>query len=300
MSLSLCILASGSSGNCSVVRADGGGSSGVILIDAGLSPRQTAKRLDGTGVTLDHVAGICLTHLDWDHFNRGWVRQILKRGIRVYCGPRHRDALLEQAGDEIGPYLHEIDGRGFEPVPGLAVEAIDLRHDEAGSHGFVVECGAARLAYATDLGRVPPTLVDRFAGADLLAIESNYDVRMQLESARPQFLKNRIMGGRGHLSNAEALDAVRRIFDRSHALHGRWPSHVVLLHRSRECNCPRLLRRLFCGDRRLADRLVLAEQHARTEWLSPTERPKFVGEQLTLQFGSGVLSVERGLSSVDC
>lgn len=282
MSLSICILASGSSGNCSVVRtADGR----VMLIDAGLSPRQTAKRLDGTGVTVDQVEAICLTHLDCDHFHRGWMKLIEENGIRVFCGARQRHALVSYDGHAVSRQVREIDGNPFEPLRGLCADAIDLRHDDAGSHGFVFSAAGGRVAYATDLGRAPPTLVERFAGVDILAIESNYDVAMQLASARPSFLKNRIMGGRGHLSNAEAFDAARRIFDRSHAEHGRLPSHVVLLHRSRECNCPKLLREYFCRDRRFVDRLVLAEQDARTEWLSPTARPAFLGEQLTLSWG---------------
>jgi phosphoribosyl 1,2-cyclic phosphodiesterase len=282
MSLSLCILASGSAGNCSVVRS---GDGRVLLVDAGLSPKHTAKRLDGTGVRLDQIEAICLTHLDWDHFRRSWIRLIKQNGIRVFCGPRHRHHLLQEDDSlEFESLVVEIDTNPFEPVRGLCADAIELRHDEAGSHGFVFAAGAAQIAYATDLGRVPPYLIDRFCGVDVLAIESNYDVAMQLQSLRPQFLKTRIMGGRGHLSNREAFDAVKRIFDRSHAKHGKLPSHVVLLHRSQECNCPKLLQKFFSADKRFIDRLVLAEQDCRTEWLCPTERPKLVGEQLMLMW----------------
>lgn len=279
MSLSLCILASGSSGNCAVVRT---GEGRVVLIDAGLSPRQTAIRLDGTGVTIDQIEAICLTHLDCDHFHRGWAKLIEASGIRVFCGTRQREQLVRYDGHALERRVREFDGNPFEPVRGLCADAIDLRHDDAGSHGFVFSSGGARLAYATDLGRAPPLLIERFADADIVALESNYDVQLQLQSQRPQFLKNRIMGGRGHLSNHEAFDAVRRIFDRSHARRGRLPSHVVLLHRSRECNCPERLRALFLTDPRMTDRLVLAEQHCRSPWLSPIDRPAFRGEQLTL------------------
>ena len=66
MSLELCVLASGSSGNCSMVRA----AAGVVLIDAGIGPRTVAKRMIGSGVSLRDVRAICLTHLDSDHFSR--------------------------------------------------------------------------------------------------------------------------------------------------------------------------------------------------------------------------------------
>jgi phosphoribosyl 1,2-cyclic phosphodiesterase len=279
MSLSLCILASGSGGNCAVLRCDDGG---ALLVDAGLSPRSTARRMDGTGVRLEAVEAICLTHLDFDHFHRGWIKQIVKQSIRVYCGPRHADELFALGGEELAPFIHAIDGQLFEPVRGVVCSAIAFRHDDAGSHGFEFSCGETRFAYATDLGRVPRELIEHFAGVDVLCLESNYDVKMQIQSSRPQFLKNRIMNGRGHLSNHEAYDAIRRIFDRSHAVFGKLPSHVVLLHRSRECNCPKLLREFFHRDRRFVDRLVLAEQHERSEWLSPTPRPRLIGEQLML------------------
>src|SRR3954465_4662416 len=80
MSLELCILGSGSSGNCSVLRTP----NGVMLIDAGLGPRTVARRLDGTGVRVDDVRAICLTHLDSDHFTTNWCETILKRGIRLF------------------------------------------------------------------------------------------------------------------------------------------------------------------------------------------------------------------------
>lgn len=280
MSLSLCILASGSSGNCAIVRCS---DRSAVLIDAGLSPRRTAERLAGTGVGIDDIDAICLTHLDGDHFHRGWLRQIETLGIRLFTGPQHRRSLLGITGDSIAHLVVEIDSAdAFKPAPGIVADAIDLNHDDAGSHGFVFASSDAQIAWATDLGRVPQRLIDRFAGADIVALESNYDRRMQVESTRPQFLKNRIMNGRGHLSNDEAFAAIRRILDRSDELHRRLPSHVVLLHRSDECNCPNLVRELFSRDPRLVDRLVLAEQHCRGEWLCPVARPPCLGQQLTL------------------
>jgi hypothetical protein len=108
---------------------------------------------------------------------------------------------------------------------------------------------------------------------------------MQLDSARPWFLKNRIMGGRGHLSNEQALDAVRAILDRSEQQQSRLPRHIVLLHRSRQCNCPKRLRDLFSADPRIIGRLTLAEQFEPTGWLRVHPRlMPLVGEQLTMAF----------------
>ena len=116
-----------------------------------------------------------------------------------------------------------------------------------------------RIGYATDLGRVPRYFFDRFRDLDCIALESNYDPQMQADSARPRFLKRRITGGHGHLSNLQAFAAIRKLLDRARRL----PDHIVLLHRSQECNCPDLVRRLFSADQRIASRLTLAQQH---EW----------------------------------
>ena len=129
---------------------------------------------------------------------------------------------------------------------------------------------------------MPDDLVEQFCDLDVLAIESNYDPKMQRDSGRPWFLQRRITGGRGHLSNEQALAAVRRIFARCESAGRRLPAHVVLLHRSRQCNCPRLLRQLFSQDPRIAARLTLAEQYERSEWLRPRPAPPLVGEQLSL------------------
>jgi hypothetical protein len=105
---------------------------------------------------------------------------------------------------------------------------------------------------------------------------------MQLGSGRPQFLKTRIMGGRGHLSNEQALEAIVKMLDRCQRRGRRLPEHIVLLHRSRQCNCPRLVRRLFERDQRIASRLTLAEQFERSGWLRLRPSPPLVGEQLVL------------------
>ena len=96
--------------------------------------------------------------------------------------------------------------------------------------------------------------MEQFVDLDVLALESNYDPRMQEQSDRPLYLKRRIMGGRGHLSNAQALGAIRQMLDRSAKQTGNLPAHIVLLHRSRQCNCPDLVRRMFAADARIGAR----------------------------------------------
>ena len=168
----------------------------------------------------------------------------------------------------------------FSPLDGLTCDPIHFAHDRLGSHGFVVDGFGYRIGYATDLGHVPRYFFDRFRDLDCIALESNYDIQMQADSARPWFLKRRITGGHGHLSNLQAFAAIRKLLDHAHQL----PDRIVLLHRSRECNCPDVVRRLFCTDQRIASRLTLAQQHERSAWLGRINRPAYVGEQFAFGF----------------
>ena len=285
MSLELCVLASGSSGNCSVIRT----AAGALLIDAGIGPRTTKKRLAGTGVTLHDVKAICLTHLDSDHFNPTWVGTIVKLGIRLHCCANRVDEIIRRADVEIADafarLIFPFERRHFDVLPGVRLRPLRFAHDREGSHGFVIDGPGCRIGYATDLGRVPVTLIDDFCDLDVLAIESNYDPVMQRTSGRPWFLQQRIMCGKGHLSNQQAFEAVRAVLDRCERAGMRLPSHIVLLHRSRECNCPKLMRQLFSRDARIAPRLTLADQFEPSGWLKVHDRAPLVGEQMSLAWG---------------
>lgn len=275
MTLELCVLASGSAGNASIVRSP----SGVLLIDAGIGPRTLAERLNGTGVGLVDISAVCLTHLDGDHFSSSLRATLRRLNIPIYCHADQVDFLVERAPDLI-QLIRPFGVAAFSPIAGLACDPVRFAHDRLGSHGFVIDGFGYRIGYATDLGRVPRHFFDRFSDLDSIALESNYDHQMQIGSARPWFLKRRIMGGHGHLSNFQALAAVRKLLDRSRRL----PDHIVLLHRSQECNCPHLVRQIFSADPRIASRLTLAEQHERSPWLGRVNRPALAGEQLMFSF----------------
>ena len=273
MSLEICVLASGSAGNAAILRSP----AGIVLIDAGIGPRTLAKRLDGTGVRPTDIAALCLTHLDSDHFSARWALTLRRLNIPIYCHANKVEALASRSPDLV-PLIRPFNVDAFSPIDGLTCDPIHFAHDQLGSHGFVVEGFGYRIGYATDLGHVPSYFFDRFRDLDCIALEANYDPQMQANSARPLFLKRRIMGGHGHLSNLQALAAIRKLLDRTR----RFPDHIVLLHRSQECNCPDLVRQLFSTDRRIASRLTLAQQHERSPWLGRIDRPHYVGEQLTL------------------
>ncbi len=140
--------------------------------------------------------------------------------------------------------------------------------------------GSPRIGYATDLGHVPDALIDLFAGVDLLMLESNYDPHLQLTSSRPAFLKARVMGDHGHLSNEQALDACRRIAAKSPRGN---PQKIVLLHRSQQCNTHELVRQTFASEPMFAKCFTVAQQRRHTPWFAVRPLDAIMREQLTMR-----------------
>ena len=255
----LCVLGSGSSGNCMAVEGPGG----TVLVDCGFSPRETRRRMEAAGFRPGDVRAVVLTHPDSDHLHPGWTRSIGGlAGPRLLVRRRHVEA---------------VGGRGFERTwidafdgdfdcAGIRFEPLPVPHDSLGSTAFRIRVGNRCAAHATDCGRPTERLVQFLRGADVLLLESNYDPPMQLASRRSPHLIERIMGGSGHLSNEQALGIAEEV-------HRAQPlSALVLLHLSRECNCPLLLDRLY-RERApaLAARLVITSQREPSRVLEPAE-----------------------------
>ncbi len=260
----LCVLASSSGGNCTLVRwCDASGAPHTCLIDLGLSPRRTRLVLGGLGLRLEDIGSVVLTHLDTDHCHPGWEG----KDASLYrtddaALPRHVPLLLARshmghAGRRLLNAGRFLPFRDHVDLPGSATARVLMNsHDDSGTACFRFTLGGGReLGFATDLGHTTDALVNHLAGVDVLAIESNYCPRLQLASDRSAALKDRIMGGAGHLSNQQAAEAVRRIEPQS---------HVVLLHLSRQCNTPELAAAEHAG----ADYALTIAHHDRpTRWV---------------------------------
>lgn len=235
MSEALCVLASSSGGNCSALVVHGPDGPGLLLLDAGLSPRRTRAMLRDAGLADLPILAIVLTHLDADHWNVGWL-EARPETTRLYIHRRHRGRATRE-GILHRPTLLFDDP--FSPAPGVAVSPLLCSHDELGVAAFrITLAGGATLGYATDVGRPTDELVGHLAGVDVLALESNYCPVMQRASGRPAYLVRRIMGGGGHLSNQQSADLALRIAPRE---------HIVLLHLSRQCNTPDAARAAYDG-----------------------------------------------------
>ena len=241
------VLGSGSSGNCSLIRIG----ERWVMIDAGFSMKQTKERMRTHAVQINDVSDVLVTHFDRDHFNPAWSRTLQQRGINVHLHEKHIPRAIRAGldGDCLVPFTNQIQ------LYGTNIETIRFAHDALGTVGFIFDTGEIRFGFATDLGHVPQLLLDRFVNLDGVALESNYDPMMQQTSNRPESLKHRIMNGEGHLSNEQSLAAICHIASESEL------QHIVLLHLSRQCNSPHLIRDLYlhnCPD--LHENLTITTQ----------------------------------------
>jgi len=276
--MQLCVLGSGSGGNSTVLRCRGR----TLLLDAGFGPATIDHRLRQAKVEPESIEAICLTHLDRDHCRPSWLAAARERGIRVFAHHWHLpDLHASDAGAALlnAGLVEPIGDEPIKPLPGLVAHARRVQHDQQGTLAFRLTDHKAALGYATDLGHVPPALIEHFAGVDVLCLEANYDPEMTRNNARPTFVNRRNMASSGHLSNRQALDAAQRIADRSP--HDR-PERLVLLHRSSECNHPTTVRRTFEQDPALARRVILTDQRRRSRWIPVRPVPPMRRAQLTL------------------
>lgn len=260
------VLASGSAGNCSVIVLIDATVRRIILVDLGLSPRRTFALLAQMGLGPHQLDHALVTHFDQDHFHPGWATR-LPAHARLHVHQSH--ATRAYARGCVPSLIRHFDGP-VELEPGVRMSPILLSHDDEGVAAFRFDlrsdAGEGALGFATDLGHAPPALLNHFQGVDVLAIESNYCPRMQKASDRPDFLKDRIMGGRGHLSNQQSAKVVHTLAEDGTL------QHVVLLHLSRQCNDPGVALEPHAG----ADYAVtIADQHRPTRWitLAPIPRP---------------------------
>ncbi len=238
MSLEVCVLASGSSGNCTYIASE----KTRILIDAGLSAKQVAVRLEQIGVVPESINGICVSHEHGDHV--AGIRVLQKRhGIPVYANAGTLNGIRRQ------PKSHEITARIFQTgapfqIGDITVEPFSVPHDAYEPVGFRLINGECRVGIVTDLGMPTALVRDKLRGCSAIIIESNHDEDLLREALRPWPLKQRIRSRQGHLSN---IDAARLIAESAtEALQ-----HVFLAHLSSDCNTPDIALRTIASQLRL-------------------------------------------------
>jgi phosphoribosyl 1,2-cyclic phosphodiesterase len=236
MGVSVSMLASGSRGNCAIVAS----ARTKILVDAGLSCRETFKRMKSLGDDPRSLSAILITHEHCDHIY-GLATLAKRLRIPVFMtGATHQAwarALRDKNGER--PQLEKLErfesGRSFQ-VGDIAVKPFTIPHDAADPVGFTFRAEGVKVGIATDLGYLPVSVRDHLSGCDVLVMESNHDLEMLRGGPYPWSVKQRVMSRVGHLSNEALADFFSNDYDNS-------ATFVVLAHLSEENNHPEIARR---------------------------------------------------------
>jgi phosphoribosyl 1,2-cyclic phosphodiesterase len=249
MTLYIASLNSGSNGNCYYI----GNGRESVLIDAGIPCRETERRMRRLGLSLSTVKAIFISHEHDDHI-RGLEVLSKRYQLPVYISETTRQQLRLSLESQLVKPLHP-----YAPVTAgaLTVTPFPKTHDASDPCSFVVSSPTVRIGIFTDLGVVCEQLIHHFRQCHAAFLETNYDEQLLDIGRYPHFLKNRIRGGFGHLSNHQALDLFVRF-------RPSFMSHLFPSHLSRDNNRPELVQALFDKEAR-GTKIVIASRDHETE-----------------------------------
>ncbi len=232
MSLFITSLNSGSNGNCYYV----GTSTDAVLIDAGISCRETEKRMKQLGLPMKKVKAIFVSHEHGDHI-KGVSTLANKYSLPVYITP---------ATAKLGPILIKHLSRTFTANESIVIGELSItpftkQHDAIDPHSFIIAYKGITVGVFTDIGIACEQVTHYFKQCHAAFLETNYDEALLENGRYPLHLKNRIRGNQGHLSNRQALELF---------LANRPPfmTHLFLSHLSKENNNPELAAQLFTAN----------------------------------------------------
>jgi phosphoribosyl 1,2-cyclic phosphodiesterase len=258
MAVSVSVLASGSRGNSALVSS----ASTRILVDAGVSCRETFKRMKAIGEDPHSLSAILITHEHCDHVY-GLTVLAKKVGVPVFMTGATHYAWARSVRDELGeaPALTKLasfsSGHSFQ-IGDIAITPFTVPHDAADPVGFTFRAEGVKIAIVTDLGYLPLSVIDHLQGCDVLVMESNHDLEMLRGGPYPWSVKQRVMSRVGHMSNEALAEFFASDYDGGAA-------YVVLAHLSEQNNHPEIARgaaERALGTRRtlLQNRVILALQ----------------------------------------
>lgn len=230
MSLNVASLNSGSNGNCYYISND----TEAVLIDAGISCREIEQRMKHLNLCMTKIKAVFVSHEHTDHI-RGISGLVHKYHIPVYIttttlkhGRLRLDMGLVRSFTSHEPVI--IGGLYIVPFPKL--------HDAADPYSFVVSFRDIKIGIFTDIGTPCEYVTHYFKQCNAAFLEANYDEHMLEKGNYPYYLKNRIRGNKGHLSNTQALSLFLEH-------KPSFMSHLFLSHLSKNNNCPDLVQNLF-------------------------------------------------------
>jgi phosphoribosyl 1,2-cyclic phosphodiesterase len=248
MSLYITSLNSGSNGNCYYI----GNDTEAILVDAGISCREIEKRMKRLGLNMQKVKAVFVSHEHSDHI-KGIPTLAKKFQLPIYI----TSATLFHSGLDFDKQL-AVSFRADEPVNigNLSITAFPKYHDASDPYSFIITYNEIRVGVFTDIGEPCKHLIRHFKKCNAAFLEANYDEEMLAAGSYPYHLKRRITGGKGHLSNKQALELFK-------AHRSACMSHLILSHLSQNNNCPHLVKRLF-DEHAGGVAMIVASRHEET------------------------------------
>jgi phosphoribosyl 1,2-cyclic phosphodiesterase len=249
MSVFITSLNSGSNGNCYYI----GNDTEAILVDAGISCREIERRMKRLGLLMEKIKAVFVSHEHSDHI-KGLPVLVKKYQLPVYITP-----MTMRSG---GLNFEENLLKNFiahEPVSigGLSVTAFPKFHDASDPYSFIVSCNHICIGIFTDIGAPCIHLKKYFKQCHAAFLEANYDEEMLEKGGYPIYLKNRIRGGKGHLSNKQALELFM-------TYKSDFMSHLLLSHLSKNNNSAELVQELFNAHAENV-KVIIASRYEETE-----------------------------------
>ena len=221
-------LYSGSDKNASVIEYK----NTKILIDCGGSFRQLCESLKEIDISVNELDGVLITHSHSDHIKA--LPMLLKHtDLKIYSSLGTHEEIYDYKIDMAAERRVIIAGDTRFYINDILVNPFDTPHDTGGSLGFNFDFNGKIMTYATDVGHIPVEFKDSVKANEFIFLESNHDVEMLKNSARPYFLKQRILGKRGHLSNKLSSEFS------NYLIKNNGVKKIMLAHLSAEANTPR-------------------------------------------------------------
>ena len=242
MNLSLCSLSSGSSGNSYLVKTD----NGSLIIDAGISASRIIKGIERTETKKEELKALFVTHEHSDHVNG--IRVLMKKlpELQLFASRGTLQNLYQKG--YLGSYeeiekdrMHEITTEDTIDVCGMHVRAFPVLHDSKEPFGYNITKEEKSISIVTDTGLITEDILYSVFESDILVLEANHDTEVLRQGSYPQFLKKRILGEEGHLSNMQAAKALCKILNMNNKKRC-----VLLAHLSDENNNPALAEKTVC------------------------------------------------------
>jgi phosphoribosyl 1,2-cyclic phosphodiesterase len=230
MALFISSLNSGSNGNCYYV----GNDQDAVLIDVGISARETERRMKRSGLSFGNVKAIFISHEHIDHVT-GVAGLSKRHQLPVFI----TNNTLRDSNVPIEPHLVTSFKAGVPEVVGtLTITPFRKSHDACDPHSFTVSDGKITVGIFTDIGHSCKQVISHFQQCHAVFLEANYCENMLMNGGYPYFLQRRISGDNGHLSNTQALELFEKY-------RGAQLSHLILSHLSKNNNSPELVEQLF-------------------------------------------------------